>query len=42
MAGDAYWLKVRGSRSGRPVQLVPISPDRVRASGGMTGRSNFT
>ena len=29
MAGEAYLLKVRGRRTGRPVQLVPISPDRV-------------
>ena len=29
LSGEAYLLKVRGSRSGTPRQLVPISPDRV-------------
>ncbi len=29
LAGECYALKVRGRRSGRPVQLVPVSPDRV-------------
>jgi HK97 family phage portal protein len=29
LSGEAYLLKVRGARTGRPRQLVPISPDRV-------------
>jgi HK97 family phage portal protein len=29
LAGDCYWRKVRGTRSGRTVELWPIAPDRV-------------
>src|SRR5262249_21145717 len=29
ISGDAYLLKIKGTRSNRPVQLLPISPDRV-------------